>query len=89
MNTSTEEHDGESTNSRDLPHPRPRKKDIFDLFTFAGGMYGFLHEVLAGQTEARWGILVVSGVMMGLGKSLDVVVRIMELTAERNQRDAR
>lgn len=67
-------------------HPRPRRRDLFDVATFAIGMYGFLHEVLAGQSSERWGILVMSGVMMGLGKTLDVMVRILEIVSTRGGR---
>lgn len=70
-----------------LAHPRkPRKRDIFDVATFGLGAYGFLHELLGGQTAERWGILVVSGIMMGLGKSLDVLAQILTAVSNRVER---
>lgn len=56
---------------------RARWADVRDVLLFCLGAGGFAHELLAGQAVERPYILTLCGVMMGLGKALEVTQSVI------------
>ena len=53
------------------------------LFVLGAG--GFLHEMLSGSSVERPYLLTLSGVMMGLGKALEVTQHVFDRRGGENQ----
>lgn len=59
-----------------VPPRRARWADVRDVLLFVLGAAGFMHELLAGGGVERPYLLTLSGVMMGLGKALEVTQHV-------------